>query len=103
MTVEVLQGGTTLVLTPPPGRQTVVVADPPTPRTVEIVSRGPQGGAGPAGPQGGQGVKGDKGDPGEVLLGGYQTEIATPGVSDLVQFSSSNKWINSNLLDGGNF
>lgn len=36
-------------------------------------------------------------------LGGYAVEVTAPQISDLVQFAASDKWINSSLLDGGNF
>lgn len=75
---------------------------------------------GPQGPQGEQGDKGDKGDtgdtgpqgpqgdpgpPGPNEIGGYAIEVTNAQTSDLLQFSAATtpKWVNSNLLDGGNF
>lgn len=67
-----------------------------------VVSTGGQQGI--QGPQGAVGPKGDKGDPGEAELGGYAAQISNPQPSDLVQFAASPQaWVNSNLLDGGNF
>ncbi len=92
-------------------------ADVVVDQTVQILElsalgpQGPKGDTGDPGPQGDPGPKGDKGDqgdpgpPGPNTIGGYAIEVSTPQTSDLLQFSAAQtpKWVNSNLLDGGNF
>lgn len=50
-----------------------------------------------------QGIPGPRGADGQTELGGYPTVINSPGVADILQFTAQNTWINSSLLDGGNF
>lgn len=55
------------------------------------------------GPVGPQGVKGDKGDPGEASVGGIPVELTNPQPGEVMALASGLKWINEDILDGGNF
>lgn len=50
-----------------------------------------------------QGIQGPPGVSGQADLGGYPAVIVSPSRSDLLQFSAQNTWVNSPLVDGGNF
>lgn len=84
----------------------VVIDDAPA----EVISEGALGPAGPQGAQGAQGPIGPQGPQGpqgpsgsDTSLGGYPVSISTPSPFDVVQFSPGGNWINTSLLDGGNF
>ena len=72
----------------------IVIEDAPA----EVISEGVLGPAGPPGPMGPQGPAGESGS-----IGGFLVEVASPSQSDLLQFSANSKWVNSSLVDGGNF
>ncbi len=63
----------------------------------EIIVEGIMGPPGPPGPQG------PAGQGGSSSLGNYPIEITNASPSDLLQLSSDSKWVNSPLVDGGNF
>lgn len=67
--------------------------------------KGDQGDQGNQGDPGPQGPQGDPGPPGPNEIGGYAIDVSNAQQSDLLQFSAATtpKWVNSSLLDGGNF
>lgn len=84
--------------------ETTVVLSESAP--AEIISEGLIGPPGPAGPPGPQGVQGPAGPGGSVeatTLAGYPIVMDDLTSFDLVQFGSNGAWVNSSLLDGGNF
>lgn len=68
-----------------------------------VVLSGQLGARGPRGLQGPQGPQGPAGDGNATNISGYPIVINNVGPTDLLQLSAENTWINSPLLDGGNF
>lgn len=71
-------------------------------QTVVVLS-GQLGARGPQGLQGLQGPPGPAGESNATSIAGYPVVIGSTGPSDLLQLSAESTWINSPLLDGGNF
>lgn len=58
---------------------------------------GPQGPVGPAGPQGPQGPTDAQ------SIAGYDILIDNLSPFDIMQFNTDSVWVNTSILDGGNF
>lgn len=68
-----------------------------------VVLAGQLGARGPMGPKGDAGATGPAGPSDAISLGGLLVNVNDPAAADLLQLSTQNTWINSPLLDGGNF